>query len=118
MPSRGWRGAAATTRCWPSGTPESGKRSGSAVGAAAEDLQSMGDLGEAVLDGDLVRPALDRRSAHLDRRPTVPADQMVVVVGAAALPEQLLPSLGAGGVNLTGVDEQLQGAVDGREPYL
>src|SRR5262245_36671040 len=82
-----------------------------------EDLQSVGHVGKAVLAGDLVRPALDSRSGDLDRRPALPADEMMVM-GTAAPPEQLLPAVGAGRVDLTGVDQQLQGAVDGGETHL
>jgi DNA-binding transcriptional MerR regulator len=85
--------------------------------AGAEDLQRVVDVGEAMLVGDLVGPALHGRAAHLDRRATLPADQ-VMVVGAAAPAEHLLPATGARRVDLTGVDEQLQGAVDRGKPHL
>ena len=39
-----------------------------AVGAGAEDLQGVADVGEAVLGGDRPGPALDRRPLDLDRR--------------------------------------------------
>ena len=54
-----------------------------ALVAGAEDLQGVGDVGEAVLAGDPVGPALDRRAFDLDRPSAAAADEVVVVAGAA-----------------------------------
>ena len=50
-----------------------------AVRTGAEDLQGVADIGEAVLVGHLVGPALNGGSGDLDRVPAVPADQVVMV---------------------------------------
>src|SRR4051794_33196524 len=54
-----------------------------AVGAGADDLQGVADVGEAVLAGDPVGPRLDGGAGDLDGATTAAADQVVVVVGAA-----------------------------------
>ena len=50
-----------------------------AVGAGAEDLQGVAHVGEAVLGGDRLGPALDGRTLDLDGAAAAPADQVVVV---------------------------------------
>ena len=78
----------------------------------------MRDVGEAVLAGDPVGPALDRRALDLDRSSAVAADEVMVVPGAAlavAAPRRRAPRSAS---TSAGVDERLEVAVDGRQPDL
>src|SRR5215471_2213476 len=63
---------------------------GGAVVAGAEDLDRVGDVCEAVRTGGRLGPALDVRAGHLHRRAAGPADQVVMVLAAAAGPVDLL----------------------------
>src|SRR5690242_19562413 len=81
-------------------------------GAPAEDLQGVRDVGEPVLGGLLLRPALHGRTLDLDRAPARPADQMVMVLAAAAAPVQLLAVGQPHLVDLADLGEDLQRAVD------
>ena len=83
--------------------------------AGAEDLQGVADVGVTVLGRDPVGPALHRRAGHLDGAPAGPADQ-VVVVALAAPAVEVLAAGRAHHVDLAGVGEPLQGAVDGGQP--
>ena len=86
-----------------------------AGGAGAEDLQGVADVGEAVLAGDPVGPLLDRRAGHLDGQPAAAADQVVVVLRAAAAVERLA-GVGADGVQLAVVGQRLHRPVDRGQP--
>jgi hypothetical protein len=68
-------------------------------------------LGEAVLQGDALRPVLHGRALHLDRLAARAAHEVVVVVLGAA-PVGGLAGAGAQHVDLAGVGQGLQGAVD------
>ena len=89
---------------------------GPALRTGADDLQGVADVGEAVLTGDPVGPRLDRRPGDLDGAAAHPADQVVVVLGAAAAVERLA-GVGADRVQLAVVGQRLDGAVDRRQPH-
>ena len=89
----------------------------SVPGAGAEDLQRVGDVGEAVLGGDRVGPALDGRPLDLDGRAALAADEVVVVRVRAAAVDRLAV-LGPQHVDLAALAEPLEGAVDRRQPDL
>src|SRR5688572_2609121 len=97
------------------GPGRAGNPAGPAGGAGAEDLQRVTDVGEAVLVGDPVGPPLDRRALDLDGETAAPADQVVVVLRAAAA-VQRLAGVGAQGVELAVVGQGLHGAVDRGQP--
>ena len=99
----------------PAGRQQSGQRQ-AAVRAGPEDLQGVADVGEAVLAGDRVGPPLDRRALDLDgarRRRGRPGGGGGCARAAAV---DRLAVLGAQHVDLAGVGERLQGAVDGGQP--
>ena len=75
----------------------------------------MPDLGEPVLGGLLLGPRLDRRAGHLDRPATRTADQVVVVLAPTAPAVELLAVRQSHLVDLTGIGEQLQSAIYGRQ---
>src|SRR3954447_1313784 len=77
---------------------------GAAVGAGAEDLQRVADVGETVLVGDPVGPLLDGGPGHLHGEPAAPADEVVVVLPAAA-PVEGLAGVGAQRVELAVVGQ-------------
>ena len=89
--------------------PRSGQRG--ARRAGAEDLQGVADVDEAVLGGDPVRPGLHRRAVDLDGAAAGPAHQ-VVVVALAAPAVEVLAAGRPHDVDLAGVGQALQGAVD------
>jgi len=76
----------------------------------------MGDVGEAMLAADSGHPALDCRAGYLSRLPAYPAQQMVVVLAAAARAVDVLPACGAERVCVTVRCQRLQGPEDGGEP--
>src|SRR6185312_11505668 len=93
----------------------SSRSPGAAVGAGAEDLQRVADVGEPVLAGHPVGPLLHRGAGHLHGQPAAAAHQVVVVLPAAAAVERLA-GVGAQGVELAVVGQRLDGAVDRGQP--
>src|SRR5262245_16444975 len=84
---------------------------------SAEYLQCVTYVRKAVFDSDALSPAFDRRPVDLDGRSTRPAHQMVVVP-AAAPAVHLLAGGGTHHVDIAGLGERLQCAVDGRQPQV
>ena len=72
----------------------------------------MGDLGEAVLAGDLGRPLLDLTALDLDRAAAGPADQVVVMM-IRAEPVDRFAGVGAQRVDRAGGCHLLQRPIDG-----
>src|SRR5690625_3345931 len=105
------------------GSPErkSGRSSGTAarpraVGTQPEDVEGVLELGEAVLRRHLLRPGLDEAPADLHGGAAPAAHEVVVVLDALAAPVEGLAVVGAQHVDLTGLGQRLEGAVDGGEP--
>ncbi len=65
-----------------------------AVRADPEYLNGVGDFDEAVFTANGRGPSFDRGPAHLDCLPAGAADEMVVVLAAAARPIDLLAVCG------------------------
>ena len=85
--------------------------SGGAAGAGADDLDRVVDVDEALRLGDLPGPPLDLAALDLHGPAAVPADQVVVVPGAAD-PVDRLAVRAAQHVDRAGVGERLQVPVD------
>ena len=75
----------------------------------------MTDLAEAMLGGNCIGPALNRRTGDFDRTTTVAAYQMVMVAGRAAAIRRLAVA-GPDRVKVAHVGHELQCAVDRRQP--
>src|SRR5688500_7205010 len=106
---------ATAAHCPTSPRPERRAAVLAAGGAGTEDLERVADVGVAVLGRDRARPPLDGRALDLDGRPARTAHQVVVVRVGAAAPDRLTV-LVAQHVDLAGVGERGQRAVDRREP--
>lgn len=74
----------------------------------------MLDVHEVRLGGDLPRPRLDLRAGHFDRSSAYSANQMVVMLGGVAGAVEEL-RIGAQNIDFPLVQEDLEGAVDGRQ---
>jgi hypothetical protein len=82
----------------------------------AQALQVPNDVDEAVLGGDPFRPSLHCRALNLDRTSTVPADEVVMVPSAAPAIGRFAVR-GPQHVDLAGLGQRLQRAIDGREAH-
>jgi hypothetical protein len=86
-----------------------------AIRAGPRDLHGVGDIDEAVRLSRLCGPALYLRAFHLDCKPAVPADQMVVMAIAIAPAIASFAVVAAQGVELPGVGERTDLVVDRRQ---
>src|SRR5690606_10390070 len=101
-------------RCSRARAPHSARRSVRTVAAETEDLDGVGDIAEAMLVGDVDRPALHLFALHLDGAPAAAADQMMMMSGAAA-PVERLSVIAAERIQQTAIGEHLEIAVDRRQ---
>src|SRR3954451_10245628 len=92
--------------------PGGARACSAAVAAGADDLQGVADLGVPVLGGDRPGPPLDGRTLDLDGGTARTADE-VVVVGVGAPAVDRLAVVGAQDVDVTGLRQPLEGAVNG-----
>ncbi len=87
-----------------------------AGGAQAEDLERVTDVRKAMTGREVFCPSLHRRALDLDGRAAFPAHQMMVVTGTATAAIQLFPIRQPHLVDLIRFRQQLQRAVDRRQP--
>ena len=78
----------------------------------------MGEVDEAVLGGEFVRPAFHCRAFNLHGFAAVPADQVVVVRGGTAGPVDGFTFVRHQDIHFTRIGECLQGAVDSGQADL
>src|SRR5580693_7401067 len=87
-----------------------------AVGAEAEQLHRVPDVGEAGVPGHPLGPLLHRAAFDFDAAPAVPAGQMVVMAAGDALPVQGLAAVVPDRVDAAVLAERLQVPVHGGQP--
>lgn len=85
------------------------------IGAGAVEVDLVGDLGEAVLLGELTGEAFDVVDGEPDGEPALPAQQVVSMLGRGAQPIQHLAVLGALGFHHLQAGERVQDAVHGHQ---
>jgi anti-sigma-K factor RskA len=89
---------------------------GAAALAEAEQIDHVLDLGEAVLGAHLLRPLLDDGGRELPGVAAAAADEVVVMAGGDAGPEQVLTLGRLQRIGLTRLGEPGQSPVDRRQP--
>jgi hypothetical protein len=82
-----------------------------AVAAQAEDLETVLNIAETVIRGDLSRPGFHSWSLDLYRTTAAPANEVVMVAGGAAAVSRLTV-VSSDGIQLVGAGHQLEGPVD------
>ena len=91
------------------------------VGAEAEELHGVADLGVAGFRGNPLGPLLDLGSGDFDAAPADPADDVVVVIAVGVgLPAQAKLRLAVGAmhhVGESGLGEQVEISVDRGQPH-